>query len=321
MKKWVAVSDNRHGNYEIEERILNAIGVELRVLNCATEADMLRDCADADGVLLDMAPMSARVAAGLTRCRVVSRYGVGYDNVDVAACTQRGIQVANVPDYCAEDVSDHAIALLLSALRQTALRDRLIRGGAWNIHAAKSYRIAGKTVGVLGAGRIARAFIRKLQGFEPDRILVYDPYVPGDALASIGARKTELDEVLREADFLSLHMPVTAETRGMINADALSKMKPTAILINTARGPLVDDAALLAALQSGRIAFAGLDTHNTEPLGKDSPFCKLDNVVLTDHTAYNTEEAIVELKTKAAQNVADVLSGRPPRYPVNKLAL
>lgn len=318
-EKWVAVSDCRHSSYKIEERILATAGIKLKLFNCTSEEDMLRNCACADGILLDMAPMSARVVKGLLHCKVVNRYGVGYDNVDIRACTAKGIWVTNVPDYCAEDVSDHAVALLFSALRQTALRDRLIREGKWNIHATKSFRVAGKTLGVLGAGRIARAFIRKMQGFGLNRILVYDPYVSSDVISMFGATKTEFEKVLREADFISLHMPLTSETFGIINTNTLSIMKPTAILINTGRGQLVNDEDLLAALRNRTISFAALDTHNHEPLSKHSPYCGLDNVVLTDHTAYNTEEAIVELKTKSAKNVLDVLTGKVPKYPINKI--
>ena len=318
-EKWVAVSDDRHGDYSIEKDILSAAGIELRIFNCMTEDDLIALCGDADGILLDMAPMGARAVAGLKKCRVINRYGVGYDNVDVAACTQKGIQVTNVPDYCAEDVSDHAIALLFSALRQTALRDRLIRAGEWNIRRAKSYRVAGKTLGVLGGGRIARTLIKKMSGFGLGRIMVYDPYVPAEVFEELGAHKAELAEVLSEADFLSLHMPVTDETRGMINDETLALMKPEAIIVNTGRGPLINDEALIRALRAGKIGFAALDTHNREPLGADSPYMALDNVVLTDHTAYNTEEAVVELKTKSAENVRDALTGRTPKYLVNKI--
>lgn len=314
----VAISDNRHSSYAIERRLLAEADINLKILNCVTEEDMLRDCADVDGILLDMAPASAKVIEGLNRCKVITRYGVGYDNVDVDACTKKGIRVTNVPDYCAEDVSDHAVALLFACLRNVPLRDRLVRQGLWNIHYGTSVRVAGKTLGILGAGRIARAFIHKMSGFCLGKVLVYDPYVPSDVITSMGAEKADMQTVLREADFLSLHMPVTSETRGIINANALSLMKPTAILINTGRGQLIDDSALVDALQNGKIGFAGLDTHNSEPLPKDSPYFALDNVVLTDHTAYNTEEAVVELKTKAVQNVITVLNGQIPVYCINK---
>ena len=313
----VAVTDNRHASYDIEREILKQAGIELAVLDCETEDDVIRKCADMDGLLLDMAPMSARVVQALRRCRVINRYGVGYDNVDVEACTRKGIWVTNVPDYCAEDVSDHAVALLLSCLRQTALRDRLVRAGQWNVHGQTSYRVCGKTLGVLGAGRIARALIRKMQGFALKEVLVYDPYVDAASIATLRARKCGLDELLAASDFVSLHMPVTPETRGMINRQTLRLMKPSAILINTGRGPLVDDPALIDALQSHKIAGAGLDTHTVEPLPANSPYLVMDSVVLTDHTAYNTAEAVEELKTKSARNIVAALGGKTPPYHVN----
>jgi D-3-phosphoglycerate dehydrogenase / 2-oxoglutarate reductase len=299
----VAVSDERHSSYEIEREILSKEDIELKICNCTNEEDVINECADVDGILLDMAPMSATVIQGLKKCKVINRYGVGYDNVDVDACIKNNIQLTNVPDYCAEDVSDQALALLFACLRQVSLRDRLVRQGQWNIQAGRSFRLEGKTLGVLGAGRIARALIRKVSGFGLKQILVYDPYVSDEVISKLGAKKAELKEVLTESDFVSLHMPVTPETRGFMNRETIGLMKPTAILINTGRGPLVDDEALLEALRENKIGFAGLDTHNSEPLPENSEFFKLDNVVLTDHTAYNTEEAVVELKTKSANNI------------------
>lgn len=314
----VYVTDGRHEHYNIEREMLAAIDAELVVCQCVTDEDIIRQCADADGILLDMAPMTEKAINALTNCKIINRYGVGYDNVDVAACTNKGIQVTNVPDYCAEDVSDHALALMMTCLRHTALRDRKVRQGEWNIRGT-SFRLSGKVLGVLGFGRIARALVKKCSGFGFSKVLVYDPYVPAEVVAEMGAQKVELNEVMAEADFLSLHMPVTPQTTGMINQETLALMKPTAILVNTGRGPLVNDAALIEALKENKILAAGLDTHCVEPLPMDSEYRQLDNVVLTDHTAYSTVEAVVELKTKAAQNVIRALTGVAPVYPVNKL--
>lgn len=312
----VCVSDARHADYDIETAILNEIDAEIVICDCVTAQDIVEQCGDADGILLDMAPMTREAIAGLKNCKVINRYGVGYNNVDVEAATEAGIQLTYVPDYCMEDVSDHAIALLLACLRQIPMRDRRVRGGEWNIKGT-SYRLKDHTLGVVGAGRIARCLIRKVSGFGLKEIVAYDPYISKEDLELIGARKVELDELLEISDFVSLHSPVTPETTGMIGEAAIAKMKPTAILINASRGPLVDDKALLKALKEGRLLGAGLDTHNKEPLGTDSPFCELDNVVLTDHTAYGTVEGIEELKRKSAENVADVLMGRESRYPIN----
>jgi D-3-phosphoglycerate dehydrogenase len=314
----VCVTDCRHAGYEIERELLAAAGHELKLCGCVTEDDLIRECGDADALLLDMAPMTERVVNALTRCRVINRYGVGYDNVAVDACTARGIRVTYVPDYCMEDVSDHALALMLSCLRHIPLRDALVRKGQWNIHQT-SFRLRGKTLGIVGAGRIGRALARKCGGFGLEEVLACDPYVSAEELSGLGIRKTTLDELLERSDFVSLHLHVSQETKHIVNAEALSKMKPTAILINVSRGPLVDDGALIDALRNGRILAAGLDTHSKEPLPADSPYFHLDNVVLTDHTAFSTREGERELKTKSARNVIDVLSGKRPAYPVNEV--
>ena len=206
-------------------------------------------------------------------------------------------------------MAEHALALMLSCLRDVARRDRLIRQGKWNLQRF-SFRLEGKVLGVIGFGRIARALVRKCSGLGFSRILAYDPYVSSETCTASGVVKADLEEVLKQSDLISLHMPVTAE---------LSLMKPTSILVNTGRGPLVDDAALIEALRGRKILCAGLDTHNQEPLPDDSPYFRLDNVILTDHTAYSTAEAVQDLKAKAAQNIVSVLTGAAPAYPVNQL--
>lgn len=317
-KYTVCVSDERHASYDVERELLRSIDAELKLCHCETAGDIAAQCGEADAILLDLAPMTAEAISGLKKCRIISRYGVGFENVDLDAATAAGIQVTNVPDYCMEDVSDHALALMLTCLRHVSMRDRKVREGAWNLQ-APSFRLQGKVLGVIGAGRIARALIRKTSGFGLKEVVAYDPYLSAEDLKAIGVRKVELDELLAVSDFISLHLHANAETKGIIGKDTLAKMKPTAILVNVSRGPLVDDEALLAALKDHRILAAGLDTHNHEPLGTESPFCALDNVVLTDHTAYSTAEGVLELKTKAARNIIDVLTGKAPQYPVNKL--
>lgn len=275
----VYVTDQRQPSYEIEREILQECGAELILCNCASPEDIIRQCADADAVLLDMAPMTVEAIHALKKCQVISRYGVGVDNVDLKAATECGIQVTNVPDYCMEDVSDHALALLFACLRNVVLRDREVRKGKWNI-VAPSYRVQGKVLGLIGAGRIARALIRKVSCFGLKEIVAYDPFLSAEDLASIGVRKVEFDELLRESDFISLHLNLTDTTRNIIDAEALSKMKERAILINVSRGGLIDPDALINALESHRIGAAGLDTHCVEPVPVDSRFDKLDNVVL-----------------------------------------
>lgn len=317
MSKYLAcITDCRHDSYETERTILENAGIDLKFCNCVTPQDIALQCRDADGIFLDLAPMTAEAIAGLEHCKVINRYGVGYDNVAIKAAHNAGIKVTYVPDYCMEDVSDHAMALLLACLRHIPMKDRHIRTGEWNLQ-GKSFRLADKTLGLIGAGRIARALAHKVSGFGLREVIAYDPYVSADELKKFGIRKAELEEVLRTSDFISLHLHANNETAGLINKKTLEQMKETAILINVSRGALVNDEDLLAALREHRILAAGLDTHNHEPLEKDSPFCGLDNVILTDHTAYATQEGIEELKIKSAINIVNVLTGKAPLYEVH----
>ncbi len=314
----VVVSDNRHGDYSIEAAVLKPVDAEVVIEDCSTVEEMIIACKDADGVLLDQAPMPAQVIENMTRCKVVSRYGVGYDNVDVEACTKKKIFVANVPDYCMEDVSDHAMALFYSCVRRITLRDKQVRQGGWNMDRSGIYRIKDRVFAIIGFGNIARCLVRKLSGLGLKKVLVYDPYVSKEIIESLGAQKADLETALAEADYISLHMPVTPETKGIINEKAFSIMKNSAILINTARGPLVDEAALIDALSNGKIAFAGLDTHSKEPLPADNPLLKMENCILTDHVGFYSDESMKELHTKVAQNIRAVFESGKPTYPVNK---
>lgn len=317
----VVMTDDRHKTYEEEKEVLKSIGVEVIIANCTTTQEVIDICKDADGIMVNLAPMPAEVINKLDKCRIISRYGVGYDNVDVAACTKKGIYLANVPDYCAEEVSDQALALLMACARKVARRDAQVRSGLWNIGKADPiYRIAGKTFAFLGFGTIGKCLFRKIQGFNFSRILVFDPFINADTIRSMGAEKAEWEEALKAADFISIHMPLNDKTRGIINASAFALMKPTAIIINTSRGPVIDENALIDALRTGKINSAGLDVHTKEPLDKDSPFMSIPNCVLSDHVGWYSEEAMSELKRKVAENVKDVLLGGRPKYPVNKLA-
>lgn len=314
----VVVSDDRHIDYELEKQVLSACDAELVVANCTTEEELLEACADADGILLNLAPMTAKVAQGLKKCKVISRYGVGVDNVDVQACTAQGIQVCNVPDYCAEDVSDLAIGLMFAAARRIPQKDRSIREGKWNLNYSNMRRIHGKVLSFIGFGRIARCFCQKATALGLKEIVFYDPFIGEEAGKALGARKVSFEEALALGDYVTLHIPATPENHHIINRETLSKMKSTAILINTARGALVCEEDLAEALNSGKLGGAALDTWETEPLPADSPFKTMDNCILTDHTGFNTEEALVELKTKCARNVLEILTGEKPTYPVNR---
>lgn len=316
----VIVTDDRYGSYQEEEEVLQPLGAELVVMNLENETEAAAALADADGVLVNLFPMSSPVIERLRRCRILSRYGVGYDNVDVDAATKAGIWVARVPDYAFEDVSDHAAALLLACVRKLAYRDRRIRQGGWNLSGEQSsLRIRGKTLGLIGYGGIARALHRKLSGFALARVLVCDPYLDPEEIRRAGAQESKMERLLAESDYVSIHAPLTEETRGLIGKPELALMKPSAILINTARGPLVDEGALIDALCRNRLHYAGLDVFQSEPLAAENPLLQLENVILSDHAGWYSEESRAELKTKAARNVAAVLSGGRPVYPVNNL--
>ena len=316
----VVVTDIRFPAFKEEEDVLAEIGAELVLTDCTTPEEVREACADADGVLANMAPVTAEVIEGMEKCKVIARYGVGVDNVDVAAATRKGIYVTNEPGYCAEEVSDHAMALLLSAARGILIRDRGVRSGKWNIEEAKpSFRIKGKTVGVVGFGAIAKGFCSKIAGFAPERICVFDPFVSAGDIESLGAVKVELDDLLAESDYISLHAPLNDKTRHMIDSAAFAKMKKKPLLVNTSRGGLIDQAAMIDALNQGQIRGAGLDVYETEPLEAESPLRKMDNVVLTDHCSFYGEEAVSDLKRRVAENAASVLTNGKPITSVNQI--
>jgi D-3-phosphoglycerate dehydrogenase len=314
----VVVTDDRFGGYREETEVLDSIGARLVVKDLRTEAEAIEALSEADGILLNLFPLTGAVISKLSRCRVISRYGVGYDNVDLDAATEKGIWVARVPDYCQEETSDQALALLLGCVRKIAYKDRMIRRGRWNLHGdQKTGRIAGKVLGIIGYGRVGKALHRKVGGLGLGGVLVCDPREDPSIIEKAGGRKAGFAEVLEKSDFISLHVPLIASTRGLIGEREIRIMKKTAILINTSRGAVVNQKALTAALIEGRLSGAGLDVFEEEPLPADSALRTLDTTILSDHAAWYSEESVVELKTKAAKNVAAVLSGGSPAYPVN----
>ena len=320
MSYTVIIADERFPHYREETDVLSPIGADIVTIKSQVAADLILACPPADGIIVNLAPINADVIAALTHCRIISRYGVGYDNVDVKAATARGIWVANVPDYCGEDVSDQALALLMSCVRKVALRDRQVRAGVWSIQSAgPEWRLQGKTFVFFGFGQIARILHRKLGGFQLKRFLVYDPFLDEAAIRALGAEKTDWNTALREGDFFSIHMPLNDKTRGLFDEAAFRKMKPTAILVNTSRGPIIDERALFRALSENRINSAGLDVFEKEPVNPDNPLLTLDNITVSGHTGWYTEESQTELKRKAAENVRDALVAGRPKYAVNNI--
>jgi D-3-phosphoglycerate dehydrogenase len=311
------VTDYDFPTLEPERRVLEAAGIELVPTQSRSESELIENCRTADALLVEYAHLTRPVVAALERCRVIVRYGVGYDNLDVAAATEHGIWACNVPDYSIDEVSDHALALLLALARKVVTLNHAVHAGRWDVALGKPiFRLQEQTVGVVGFGRIGATFGHKVAALGC-RVLAHDPLLSPEQIAERGAQAVDLEALLRESDFVSVHAPLTAETRHLIGESTLRRMKPTAYLINTARGPLVDTYALAEALQAGLIAGAALDVLEQEPIPPDHPLIGLANCLLTPHAAYYSEQSFVDLKTLAAQEVVRVLQGGEPKNPLN----
>ncbi|MBI2941718.1 MAG: C-terminal binding protein [Chloroflexi bacterium] len=317
----VVIADCNFPDTEIERRELSAVDAEVVVGQAATEEATIEWCADADAIIVQYAPLTRRVLEQLPRVRVIVRYGIGLDNVDVPAATALGIWVVNVPGFCKEEVAAHALAMVLAFARKLLVLDRSVRAGRWETVDVMrpSARLSTQTLGLVGFGATARVLAPASRALGM-RVLAVAPHATVETMAQYGVEKVTLERLLRESDFVSLHAPLTAETRRMINAETLGLMRPTAYLINTARGGLVDEDALIAALQGGRLAGAGLDVCAAEPLPMDSPLRGLPNVILTPHSGYYSDGSLAELQTRVAQEVVRVLRGERPLNAVNPSA-
>jgi D-3-phosphoglycerate dehydrogenase len=312
----IAVTDSPFPSLDPAKAALARIDPELRVANSTSADDILAVARDADAILVTYAKLPGELLRQLRRCKAIGRFGLGVDNIDIAAAAEIGITVTYVPDYCMQEVSDHAMALLLALARKVPQSNALVQAGRWDMPAvAPIHRLAGRVLGLVGFGNIPRALAPKAKAFGL-RVVAHDPYVSQHALAAAGVEGMSFDRLLEISDFVSIHAPLLPATRGLFNAEVFRKMKQGACLLNTARGPLVDEDALLAALDSGRLAGAALDVVAVEPLPKQSGLIGRDNVVLTPHTGFYSVEALNELQTKCAADVARVLSGEKPVYPV-----
>ena len=312
----IAVTDSPFPSLDPAKAALARVDPELRMAKSASADDILAVARDADAILVTYAKLPGDLLRQLTRCKAIGRFGLGVDNIDIPAAAELGITVTYVPDYCMHEVSDHAMALLLALARKIPLSNKLVQAGRWDMPAVVPiHRLAGRVLGLVGFGNIPRALAPKAKAFGL-RVVTHDPYVPQQALAAAGVESVSFDRLLEISDFVSIHAPLMPATRGLFNAEVFRKMKTGALLINTARGPLVDEDALVSALDSGRLGGAALDVVAVEPLPRDSRLIGRDNVILTPHTAFYSVEALNELQTKCAADVARVLSGEKPVYPV-----
>jgi D-3-phosphoglycerate dehydrogenase / 2-oxoglutarate reductase len=312
----IAVTDSPFPSLDPAKAALARVDPELRMAKSASAEDILAVARDADAILVTYARLPGDLLRQLTRCKAIGRFGLGVDNIDIPAAAELGITVTYVPDYCMHEVSDHAMALLLALARKIPLSNALVQAGRWDMPAVVPiHRLAGRVLGLVGFGNIPRALAPKAKAFGL-RVVTHDPYVSQQALAAAGVESVSFDRLLEISDFVSIHAPLMPATRGLFNAEVFRKMKTGALFINTARGPLVDEDALVSALESGRLGGAALDVVAVEPLPKDSRLIGRDNVILTPHTAFYSVEALNELQKKCAADVARVLSGEKPVYPV-----
>lgn len=313
----VVISDYYYEQIQQEKELIEAAGAELRDYHCKTEDEVIDAAKDCDVLICQFAPITERVISAMPHCRAIIRYAIGVDNIDVKAAEAHGIWVCNVPDYSLDEVSNQAIALLMDCVKKLSYLNEQVRAGNNSYTIVKPlYRMEGKTLGLIGFGRIPRLVAKKMSGFGV-KIIAFDPMMDLKAAAELGVESVAFEELLSRSDYISVHCPLTEATRHMIDRNAISKMKSNAILINTARGAVVDEKALTEALQTQRISMAGLDVTETEPIPLDSPLLKLDNAVLTPHAAWYSEEAVQSLQRKVAEEAVRALKGEKLRNPVN----
>jgi D-3-phosphoglycerate dehydrogenase len=321
----VVVTDYIEDNLDWEAEQIAKAGLDFKAyqLKFKLEPEVIEKIADADIIVVNMVKMTESVISKLRKCRVLIRHGIGYDNVDVAACTKYGVQFAYQPDYCKEDVAEHAIALLFACARKVVWSRKTLEEssarGQWDFSGLfPMYRLDGKTLGIIGVGRIGSRVYRKLRTFG-FKILGNDPYLSEERKAELSDMQfVDKETLFRTSDFITVHTPLMDETRHLVNAKTLSWMKPTAYLINTSRGPMVDAEALAEALRKKQIAGAAIDVYDREPPPPDFPLFGLDNVILTPHTAWASEEAGWEIRKSILDDIFAVAQGRPARCVVNK---
>ncbi|WP_053218274.1 C-terminal binding protein [Virgibacillus senegalensis] len=313
----VVITDYEYNSLAEEKNIFEKLDVELVGAQCRTEEEVIAAARDADGILNQYAPITANIIRSLRHCKVISRYGIGVDTVDLNAATNAGIVVANVTDYCLEEVSDHALALLLNGARNIAAYNKQIKQGRWDYKkGSKLFRLQNRVLGLVGFGHIAQLLARKAQGLGM-KVVAADPFVSEQNAASLDVELVSLKQLCRQSDFISVHTPLNEKTRGLIGRQEFDWMKEQAYIVNTSRGPVINEAELIEALQQEKIAGAGLDVLEKEPLEDHHPFLSMEQVTLTPHAAWYSEDSEADLKRKSAQNVADVLLGYFPEYLVN----
>lgn len=318
----VVYTDNIYKDNEIEFRRFKELGYDFTVLPAHDEETLIKECRDADGIMVSYADMNERVINTLEKCKIIVRCGIGFNNVDVAAASKRGIMVANVLKYCLDEVSDHALALALTLVRRTAYMTSLVRSGVWDpVKARPIPRLSELTFGVYGLGAISSKAAKKAQAFNM-RVIGYDPYLPAERFAQMGVEHIANEaDLFKQSDILSLHIPLNKDTAGIISYDKMKLMKPSAIIVNTARGGIIDEPGLIKALQEGVIGGAGLDVLTEEYPSMSNPLFQMPNVVITPHIAYYSEGSDVDLRNFSIDQIYKALEEGAPEFFVNKKEL
>lgn len=308
----VALLEHEYTSVQIEREVVEKAGGRLLDTDPLPKAERIPTLEDADAIIVRWPQVTPEIIRRLRRCRIIVRYGVGYDNVHYDAATAAGIMIGHCPHYCLDEVATHAFALLLGCVRGIASTQAMLSAGGWNQNPTfRAYRMAGRTLGVVGLGNIGSMFARKVSGWGM-RLLAHDPFVEPEQARSLGVTLVDHDTLLRESDYISLHVPLLPETHHLIGERAFALMKPGVILANTARGPVVDELALLAALESGKVATAALDVFEREPLSVDSPLRRHPRLLLSNHAAWYSEDAEAELHRSVAEDAVRVCTGGLP---------
>jgi D-3-phosphoglycerate dehydrogenase len=313
----VAITDSPFKNGDKERVILRRIGARVQQFRCSSESEVIDAARNAHVVMCDASPVTRNVIQNLSELVGVVEYGIGYDNIDVNAATENGVLVCNIPDFMTSEVADHAVALILALTRKLDRISRSTRSGKWNWREFRPISsLDGKTVGVIGFGNIGRQVAERMRSFGT-QVIAYDPYVSREAMEKLGARPSNLDELLEASDIISIHVPLSKETRQLIGRKELAKLKDSVILINTSRGSVIDQEALIESLREGRIGAAGLDVLAKEPPSVADPILGFENVIVTPHIGWYSEQSSARLQENAALEAERILTGNPPKHPVN----
>ncbi|MBM7570374.1 C-terminal binding protein [Aquibacillus albus] len=315
----VYVTDWEYKDLSYEKKVLTDDNIEFIPTQCRTEEEVISACKDADALINQYAPISRKVIEAMPYLKVISRYGVGVNTIDLDAATEKGISVANVPDYCMDEVSDHALALIMGCTRKVVLLNNQVKQKNWDFKVSKPiFRLRDRTVGLVGYGKIPQALAKKVKALGMN-VIAFDPYFPPSIAEAQGVKLVSLEQLCEQSDIISVHAPLTKGTEGMIGEAEFKLMNQETVIINTSRGPVIDEKAMINALQDGLIAAAGLDVLETEPIDPSNPLLTMDNVILTPHVAWYSEESEEEMRTKVAKNVTQVLLNEEyPPYLVNK---